>query len=352
MTSTDSYLAIPGSVAFSRSRGLAIAASLGVKDVRAQFVHYVHLTQPLDERQHAVLEQLLRYGDITEVPPTFTSDDGQFDTFYVYPRTGTISPWSSQATGISHVCGLRQFVKRIERGMMVSCLRNDAEDYKTGYLDVLHDRMTQIISKDEPELSQMFSEHAPQPLKTISLQGGNNSPKEILQEANKELGLALDDSEIDYLAEAYGPNGAIARDPTDVELFMFAQVNSEHCRHKQFNASWVIDGKPMPNSLFAMIRNTHKKNPEYTVSAYSDNAAVLEGSEGAFWAPNTTTGEWSHTKELVHFWPRSRLTTTLLRFLLTLVPPLDLVVRFETRVPSVVALAPRLVWLDTVCPIF
>ncbi|KAJ5664899.1 uncharacterized protein N7477_007347 [Penicillium maclennaniae] len=301
MTSTDSFLAIPGSVAFSRSRGLAIAASLGVKDVRAQYIHYVHLNQPLNERQHAVLEQLLRYGDITDVPPTFASDDGQFDTFYVYPRTGTISPWSSQATGISHVCGLRQFVKRIERGMMVSCLRNDGEDYKTGYLDTLHDRMTQIISKDAPELSKMFSEHAPQPLKTISLQGGSKSPKEVLQEANKELGLALDDSEIDYLAEAYGPNGAIARDPTDVELFMFAQVNSEHCRHKQFNASWVIDGKPMPNSLFAMIRNTHKKHPEYTVSAYSDNAAVLEGSDGAFWAPNTTTGEWSHTKELVHF---------------------------------------------------
>ncbi|CAI7574836.1 unnamed protein product [Penicillium pancosmium] len=276
--STDSYLALPGSVAFSRSRGQAIAASLGVQDVRAQWVHYVHTSQPLDNSQRAVLEQLLRYGDINDVPPTFTSDDGKFDTFYIFPRTGTISPWSSQATGISHVCGLRNSVKRIERGMKVSCLRNGPEDYKTGYMDLLHDRMTQIISQDEPELQLMFSEHAPQPLKTISLQGGTKSPKEILQEANKELGLALDESEIEYLAEAYGPNGAIARDPTDVELFMFAQVNSEHCRHKQFNASWVIDGKPMPNSLFAMIRNTHKKHPEHTVSAYSDNAAVLEGA--------------------------------------------------------------------------
>lgn len=301
MASTDSYLAIPGSVAYSRSRGHAIAESLGVQDVRAQWVHYVHTSQPLDHSQRAVLEQLLTYGDITNIPPTFTSDDGQFDTFYVFPRTGTISPWSSQATSIAQVCGLRQSVKRIERGMKVSCLRKSGEDYKDGYLDVLHDRMTQIIGKDEPDLNLMFSEHEPLPLKTIPLHEGDKSPKQILQEANKELGLALDESEIEYLAEAYGPNGAIARDPTDVELFMFAQVNSEHCRHKQFNASWVIDGKPMPNSLFAMIRNTHKKHPEYTVSAYSDNAAVLEGGPAAFWAPDPTTGEWTHTKEVVHF---------------------------------------------------
>ncbi|KAJ5461954.1 phosphoribosylformylglycinamidine synthase [Penicillium daleae] len=301
MASTDSFLAIPGSVAFSRSRGHAIAESMGVKDVRAQWIHYVHTSQPLDQSQRAVLEQLLTYGDITDIPPSFTSNDGQFDTFYVFPRTGTISPWSSQATGIAQVCGLRQSVKRIERGMMVSCLRKEGEDYKDGYLDLLHDRMTQIIGKDEPDLKLMFSEHDRLPLKTVSLQGGDKSPKEVLQEANKELGLALDESEIDYLAEAYGPNGAIARDPTDVELFMFAQVNSEHCRHKQFNASWVIDGKPMPNSLFAMIRNTHKKHPEYTVSAYSDNAAVLEGGPAAFWAPDPTTGEWTHTKEVVHF---------------------------------------------------
>ncbi|KAJ5642080.1 hypothetical protein N7490_006080 [Penicillium lividum] len=301
MTSTDSYIAIPGSVAYSRSRGHAIAASLGVKDVRAQWVHYVHTSQPLNDSQRAVLEQLLQYGDITDIPPTFNSTDGQSDTFYIFPRTGTISPWSSQATGISHVCGLRECVKRIERGLKISCLRDEAQDYKENYKDLLHDRMTQIISGEEPDLHLMFSEHETQPLKTISLQGSDKSPKEILQEANKELGLALDESEIEYLAEAYGPNGAIARDPTDVELFMFAQVNSEHCRHKQFNASWVIDGKQMPNSLFGMIRNTHKKHPEYTVSAYSDNAAVLEGSEGAFWAPDPTTGEWMHTKEVVHF---------------------------------------------------
>ncbi|KAL2860750.1 phosphoribosylformylglycinamidine synthase, partial [Aspergillus lucknowensis] len=228
-------------------------------------------------------------------------EDGEFDVFYVCPRTGTISPWSSQATGIAYVCGLGKYVRRIERGIKISCLRPENGEYSPGFKDVLHDRMTQLISQDEPELQLMFSEHSPLPLETIPLSGSDKSPKEVLQDANKRLGLALEASEIDYLAEAYGPNGPLARDPTDVELFMFAQVNSEHCRHKQFNASWTIDGMEMPNSLFSMIRNTHRKSPEYTVSAYSDNAAVLEGFESSFWAPNSTTGEWSHTKEIVHF---------------------------------------------------
>lgn len=297
----DTYLAIPGSVAFSKSRGRAVAASIGVQDVRAQWIHYVHTSKPLDEPQRAVLEQLLHYGDITDVPPSFSDEDGSSVTYYVYPRTGTISPWSSQATGISHVCGLKKCVKRIERGMKVSYLLSGSEGPRPGFLDVLHDRMTQIISQDEPDLELMFSEHAPEPLEIVRLHGTGKTPLEVLQEANKRMGLALDQPEIEYLAEAYGPNGPLARDPTDVELFMFAQVNSEHCRHKLFNASWVIDGKQMPYSLFSMIRNTHRRNPQFTVSAYSDNAAVLQGGEAAFWAPNQITGEWNHIKEVVHF---------------------------------------------------
>lgn len=143
-TSTNStYLAIPGSVAFSHSRGRAIAASIGALDVRAQWIHYVHAERPLDAQQQGVLEQLLRYGDITDVPASFGPEDGSFDVFYVFPRTGTISPWSSQATGISHVCGLRQYVKRIERGIKISCLREKSQEFKPGFEDVLHDRMTQ-----------------------------------------------------------------------------------------------------------------------------------------------------------------------------------------------------------------
>lgn len=301
MASTDStHFAIPGAVAWSRSRGQAIAASIRARDVRAQWIHYVHTSQPLDQPQNDALDQILRYGDITDVPASFSPEDGESDVFYVFPRTGTISPWSTQATSISHVCGLRKYVNRIERGIKISCLRGDS-DFKPGFQDVLHDRMTQIISQEEPDLQLMFSEHVPQPLEVIRLHGSDKSPKETLQEANKRLGLALEESEIDYLAGAYGPNGPIARDPTDVELFMFAQVNSEHCRHKQFNASWVIDGTPKPNSLFAMIRNTHKKHPDHTVSAYSDNAAVLQGENAAFWAPDPVTNQWMHTKEVVHF---------------------------------------------------
>lgn len=297
---SPTYLALPGSVAFSKSRSEAIASSIGAIDVRAQWVHYVYTSQPLQEAQTSVLKQLLQYGDITDVPPSFDESDGPVQTFYVYPRIGTISPWSSQATAISHVCGLKAFVKRIERGLKISCLLREGGQLVDGYKDRLHDRMTQVISQEEPDLRAIFSEHPPSPLQTIPLHSGEKSPREILQEANVRLGLALDPAEIDYLVDAYGPNGPVARDPTDVELFMFAQVNSEHCRHKQFNATWIIDGKQMPNSLFSMIRNTHKRHPDFTISAYSDNAAVLQGENASFWAPNPITQEWTQTKETVH----------------------------------------------------
>ncbi|KAL2363464.1 hypothetical protein RJZ56_003634 [Blastomyces dermatitidis] len=303
MTSSQStYLTIPGSIAFSQSRSRSIAESIGVKEVRAQWVHYVHAAGDLQQSERAVLEQLLHYGDIVGVPSSFESTDGPFTVYHVTPRTGTISPWSSQATGISHVCGLKSSVKRIERGLRISCLLAEGrEDLDKAALDVLHDRMTQIISKDEPDLHLMFSEHQPLPLETIPLYGEGKSPVEVLQKANTRLGLALDQSEIDYLVDAYAPDGPVGRPPTDVELFMFAQVNSEHCRHKQFNATWIIDGEEKPHTLFGMIRNTHKKTPEHTISAYSDNAAVLEGEIASYWAPSPVNGEWTQTKEQVHY---------------------------------------------------
>ncbi|KAL2369958.1 phosphoribosylformylglycinamidine synthase [Blastomyces gilchristii SLH14081] len=303
MTSSQStYLTIPGSIAFSQSRSRSIAESIGVKEVRAQWVHYVHAAGDLQQSERAVLEQLLHYGDIVGVPASFESTDGPFAVYHVTPRTGTISPWSSQATGISHVCGLKSSVKRIERGLRISCLLAEGrEDLDKAALDVLHDRMTQIISKDEPDLHLMFSEHQPLPLETIPLYGEGKSPVEVLQKANTRLGLALDQSEIDYLVDAYAPDGPVGRPPTDVELFMFAQVNSEHCRHKQFNATWIIDGEEKPHTLFGMIRNTHKKTPEHTISAYSDNAAVLEGEIASYWAPSPVNGEWTQTKEQVHY---------------------------------------------------
>ncbi|OAX80313.1 phosphoribosylformylglycinamidine synthase [Emergomyces africanus] len=301
-SSTSTYLTIPGSIAFSQSRSRSIAETIGVKGVRAQWVHYVYATGDLQESERAVLEQLLHYGDIVGVPASFEPTDGSYAVYHVTPRTGTISPWSSQATGISHVCGLKGCVKRIERGLRISCLFSEGrEELDKAALDILHDRMTQTISRDAPDLRLMFSEHQPLPLETIPLYGEGKSPAEILQEANTRLGLALDQSEIDYLVEAYAPGGPVGRPPTDVELFMFAQVNSEHCRHKQFNATWIIDGEEKPNTLFGMIRNTHKQHPEYTISAYSDNAAVLEGETASYWAPNPVNGEWTQTKEQVHF---------------------------------------------------
>lgn len=294
------YVVIPGSVSFSRPRSLALAESIGAKDVRAQWIHYAHVSENLQEHELSILKQLLTYGDITDQPASFDPQDGASTVYYVSPRVGTISPWSSQATGIAHVCGLKNVVKRIERGLRISCLFSGSQEgVEDQYLDVLHDRMTQLISTSEPDLSSMFSENSPLPLETIPLKNGDKSPMEILQEANKRLGLALDQSEIEYLVEAYASGGSVARAPTDVELFMFAQVNSEHCRHKQFNATWMIDGQKMPNTLFGMIRNTHKKNPDFTVSAYSDNAAVLQGLEAGFWSPDVATGEWNQTKENV-----------------------------------------------------
>ncbi len=196
------------------------------------------------------------------------------------------------------MCGLKS-VHRIERGRAV--LVNFSEPFESEdipFKDVLFDRMTENISLVEPDLQQMFEEGQPFPLEVIDFSAEGAGALDILKAYNKKQGLALDVPEMEYLVQAYKNLG---RSPYDIELFMFAQVNSEHCRHKQFNANWTIDGLSMGKSLFEMIRNTHTLNPAYTVSAYSDNAAVLEGSNASFWAPDYSTGSWKQTKEMVHF---------------------------------------------------
>lgn len=292
---------IPGSSAFSEFRSQALAANIGAKDVRGQWYHYVSLFSDINDADHKTLQQLVTYGD-TWIDRLSSSSNGRVRFFYIVPRPGTISPWSSKATSIAQVCGLGNVVRRIERGICISVVLGDGQevDEKVA-LDFLHDRMTESISKNEPDLQAMFAQHEPKPLTTVNLSGTEKSSTTVLQEANKNLGLALDASEIQYLADAYTRGGPVGRDPTDVELFMFAQVNSEHCRHKQFNASWTIDGQSMPNTLFGMIRHTHKQTPEGTISAYSDNAAVLKGRDGIFWSPDVATGQWEATKEVVHF---------------------------------------------------
>ena len=189
-SSHSEYVVIPGSISFSRPRSRALAESIGAKDIRAQWVHYANVDENLQEHELSILKQLLSYGDITDELASFDPQDGPSATYYISPRVGTISPWSSQATGIAQVCGLKNVVKRIERGLRISCLfAGSQEGVEEKYLDVLHDRMTQLISTSEPDLSIMFSERPPLPLEIISLQNGEKSPMDILQEANKRLGL-------------------------------------------------------------------------------------------------------------------------------------------------------------------
>ncbi|WPG98414.1 Hypothetical protein R9X50_00120400 [Acrodontium crateriforme] len=310
--SQDSYRAFPGSAAFSDFRLQRIATAIGAKSLQAIWVHYVDSSKPLQEGQVAVLDQLLEYGsypDSTDelyaalqkviINGSASSDDKDVKFYYVTPRPGTISPWSSKATSIAHVCGLANVVKRIERGILFAVKLEGESTDEIPNADALHDRMTETISTQVPDLSVMFAQLPPAPLKRVPLMKSGGDPKAALQEANKTLGLALDDSEIDYLIDAF--TRQLQRDPTDVELFMFAQVNSEHCRHKQFNADWTIDGEKKPRSLFSMIRNTHNAHPQHVISAYSDNAAVLEGHEGTLWSPENASGEWKQIKETVHY---------------------------------------------------
>lgn len=166
------------------------------------------------------------------------------------------------------------------------------------FRDVLHDRMTENFSTTEPDTETMFRAGQSSPVEVIDLSSPGKQALEVLREYNSANGLGLDQPEMEYLVEAYAKLG---RSPLDIELFMFAQVNSEHCRHKQFNANWTIDGMTMGKSLFDMIRNTHQKHPNYTVSAYSDNAAVFQGEMASYWAPDYSTGSWKQTKEVVHY---------------------------------------------------
>ncbi|MCJ1407316.1 hypothetical protein MMC19_001387 [Ptychographa xylographoides] len=303
---TDHYLTIEGSSALSEFRRSLLAAKINARDVKACYVHYLAPTQSIAEKDRASLYQLLNHENLS-TEGSATLPKGALGTntytFYISPRTGTISPWRSKATSIAQVCGFGNEVKAIERGVIVTVtLKQPLENDKIPvFADELYDRMTETFSTLPPDLETMFSTHPALPAKVIELYQDGVDPRTALEEANKSLGLALDGSEIDYLLEAYALNGPLARSPSDVELFMFAQVNSEHCRHKQFNASWTIDGQIKSRSLFSMIRNTHESHPKYVKSAYSDNAAVLDGQPGTFFAPGRSTGEWTQSKEPVDY---------------------------------------------------
>ncbi len=276
-------LELQGRAALSNFRIAKLLARLRafqpqIQALSSRFVHFVDVAAPLSADQLGLLGKLLTYGPAIPMPAPRTGPNIQ--VLLVVPRAGTISPWSSKATDIAQVCGLT-LVRRIERGIRYELeVSQPLEPSALAQVAAaLFDRMTEMALADPAQAARLFEQHSPAALRTIALGGG----RQALEAANGQLGLALAADEITYLLEAFGRLG---RDPTDAELMMFAQANSEHCRHKIFNAQWHIDGAPQPKSLFAMIRNTHERAPQGISSAYRDNAAVMEGSMGERYFPD------------------------------------------------------------------
>jgi len=253
-----------------------------VQGLASRFVHFIDLTAPLDPAGQALLAKLLTYGPA--MPPQAARAGAHDPVLLVVPRAGTISPWSSKATDIARVCGLT-VVRRIERAIryeLTVAAMPDAAALTTIAAE-LFDRMTEMVVASAKEAQRLFARDTPRALERIALNGG----RESLEAANRKLGLALAPDEISYLLAAFA---RLERDPTDAELMMFAQANSEHCRHKIFNAEWTIDGVAQSKSLFAMIRNTYERAPQGISSAYRDNAAVMEGSQGVRYFPDPQSG--------------------------------------------------------------
>ncbi|HVQ60915.1 MAG TPA: phosphoribosylformylglycinamidine synthase, partial [Burkholderiales bacterium] len=251
----------------------------------AEYLHFAETARALNADENAVLVRLLEYGEPAR-PGTGTMR-------LVVPRLGTISPWSSKATDIARSCGL-DAVRRVERGTAWYFEKGSTPDAELRRgLELIHDRMTETVLAAPGEADALFRRHEPRPLSTLDVTRRGRS---ALEEANAALGLALAPDEIDYLLAHYG---RIARDPTDVELTMFAQANSEHCRHKIFNASWIIDGARREETLFGMIKTTHARNPAGTVVAYADNAAVMEGRTVPRFTPEPG-GRYVYRDELTH----------------------------------------------------
>jgi len=262
------------------------SVAVGVNRVSANYVYFAELERPLTEAEIQALTQILSHGQ------TASAVESGAANFLVAPRLGTLSPWSSKATDIAQRCGLSA-VKRVERGIQYGLDGTLSASQIEAIKPFIHDRMTQVVLGVD-EADRMFSHHAPAPVETVALleQG-----RTALIAANSRLGLALSEDELDYLAESFT---ALGRDPADVELMMFAQANSEHCRHKIFNASWRIDGVEQDQTLFGMIRNTKAKNPDGILSAYSDNAAVIEGPEAQVFLRDPQSLEYGYTAENAH----------------------------------------------------
>ena len=258
-----------------------------VTGLYAEFAHFADLGGELLDDERQVLDRLLKYGPSVPVQAPV----GRL--FLVLPRFGTISPWSSKASDIARNCGLSKIL-RLERGIAYYVAGVLSEADALAVAGVLHDRMTQQVLGALDGAAGLFSHAQPKPLSVVDVLGGGRA---ALEQANVSLGLALAEDEIDYLVRSFGELG---RNPHDIELMMFAQANSEHCRHKIFNASWDIDGESQDKSLFGMIKNTHELHREGVLSAYKDNAAVIVGNVAGRFYPDPQTREYSAKQEAVH----------------------------------------------------
>jgi phosphoribosylformylglycinamidine synthase len=258
-----------------------------VTGLYAEFAHFAEVTGVLAADEEQVLARLLKYG------PSVAVQEPLGRLFLTVPRFGTISPWSSKASDIARNCGLAK-IQRIERGIAYYVSGELDEAGAQQVADVLHDRMTQLVLGALEDAASLFSHAEPKPLTVVDVLVGGRA---ALEQANVELGLALAEDEIDYLVSSFTTMG---RNPHDIELMMFAQANSEHCRHKIFNASWDIDGESQEKSLFGMIKNTYQMHSDGVLSAYKDNAAVIVGHTAGRFYPNAETRQYGATEEPVH----------------------------------------------------
>jgi phosphoribosylformylglycinamidine synthase len=260
-----------------------------IQSVCAEYVHFAEINKPLTSAETTTLQALLTYG------PSEQEVDTGGQLILVAPRPGTISPWSSKATDIAHNCGLKTVV-RLERGTAyyIEASAPLSQQQLSLVGELLSDRMVESVFEELSQASALFSHDLPTPLSLVDVVSGGQT---ALKTANVSLGLALADDEIDYLVANFID---LQRNPSDAELMMFAQANSEHCRHKIFNASWTVDGVDQQHSLFDMIRNTNSVNGDNVLSAYSDNAAVVVGTSGGRFYPDPVTRNYGYSQEPVH----------------------------------------------------
>ncbi len=300
-------LILPGSNALSAFRSQRLLSQLqavlpAIAAVQARFVHFIDASAALSDDDSSRLGALLTYGE----PAHAENTDGAVEEFFVIPRLGTISPWASKATDIVHNCGMAH-VKRVERGIAyrinlktgilgssIGATKHLSAEQTEAVVALLHDRMTESVLRHPDQAAGLFRTLEARPLETVDVIGAG---KVALEKANTDLGLAMSDDEIDYLDAAFTKAG---RNPTDVELMMFAQANSEHCRHKIFNADWTIDGVAQPKSLFGMIKNTHELQPKGTIVAYSDNSSIMEGASVMRFFPQGSAQQYAPLTELTH----------------------------------------------------